>query len=992
MRRLKYIIIAAIIALPLAITPIFAGNAAAISSSQWSAGRIIDDSLFYNGSSMSISQIQSFLNAKVPSCDSQGEKMHSSGQTRAQYAASRGVSTPFKCLKNYSQNLSSPISGDGLCNGLSSGSKSAARIIYEVGKSCGVSQKVLLILLQKEQSLITDDWPWPVQYRIATGYACPDTAPCNSLYYGFINQVYKAAWQYKVYRAYPHNYNHIARTNNNVRFHPNASCGSSTVFIQNQATAGLYNYTPYQPNSAKLNGNPNGCSSHGNYNFWNLHWNWFGSPIGPDNLAVFKGHSGKATLKPGQSVTAYITYENLGRTTWYDDYAINNDLAPSGAKPTRLATASPVNRHSAFSETWMSKGRATGNFHTVYAAGGDAYSTNPHKVSPGESVKFQFTFSVPDDYKPGTYKEYFTPLIEGGGVINSSRVSLDITVLRTYSVAFKGQSAYPTIKPGQTSKAHVIYQNTGNYPWYDNIAYSKGQTPSDVTPTRLGTYNPTNRASDFGTLWGAARNRATGVFAKVYHSDGVTVSGNQRIALPKQIVKFEFDFKVPDGYAPGTYREYFAPLIEGKTYIPTTTFLDVTVPTAATAKPSKNISTTVNPLTSKEITVSFKNSGNTTWSKASTTLRLTNSPTSLQADNWINSQTPARLNEDSVAPGGTGTFTFTVKTPYDAGSHNLKFSPSISGTTIALQDQTTTIKVAEPKYQASFNNQSRYPEMRQTQSREVFFRFKNTGNTPWYGTNAARPSGVPAVVLASTTPINRPSNFGSDFDTPNRPRTNFSAVYASNGTSLTSNQNVVFPGEIGEFRFTLSAKQDQSTGKHREWFQPIVEGGSPWSMDARAFLDVYVLQGKLTAGFVSQSNYPTIAAGNSANVNILFRNTGNVAWYDDTAINSFAPVDSKPTRLATTSPINRSSIFGSGWSISPGRPAGNFNAVFESDGTTLAANQHAVLPGQIARFNFALSVPPSQASGTYREWFQPIVEGGSPWSMDARAFLNILVP
>ena len=67
---------------------------------------------------------------------------------------------------------------------------------------------------------------------------------------------------------------------NNVRYNPNASCGSSPVYIANQATAGLYNYTPYQPNAAALAagaGSGDYCSAYGNRNFWIYFTNWFGS-------------------------------------------------------------------------------------------------------------------------------------------------------------------------------------------------------------------------------------------------------------------------------------------------------------------------------------------------------------------------------------------------------------------------------------------------------------------------------------------------------------------------------------------------------------------------------------------------------------------------------------------------------------------------------------------------------------------------------------------
>jgi len=304
-------------------------KAAALSGGEFQAGRIIDDAKFFNTSTMSAADIQNFLIAKVPNCDIWGLQMHSSGQTRAQYSASKGVSTPFICLKDFRSSTPAKAAEPGLCNGLTaSGDDGAAGIIYRVAQSCGINPQVLLVLLQKEQSLVTDDWPWPIQYRSATGYGCPDTAPCDSEYYGFFNQVYMAARQFKRYALYPNNYNFRAGADNYILYNPNAACGGSNVFIENQATANLYNYTPYQPNAAalaNLYGSGDNCSAYGNKNFWRLFNDWFGPPMAtcdyprgsvpaPANLFGNGGMStipGKWTATTGQGF-AYITPNTYG--------------------------------------------------------------------------------------------------------------------------------------------------------------------------------------------------------------------------------------------------------------------------------------------------------------------------------------------------------------------------------------------------------------------------------------------------------------------------------------------------------------------------------------------------------------------------------------------------------------------------------------------------------------------------------------------------------
>ena len=248
-------------------------TAQAVSPSDWRPGRIIDDAVFYNKNSMSTAQIQDFLNAKVPNCNRWRSTTNTANQP------------PYTCLKEYQENTTTKENNIGRFNSNGTpyqvpGGKSAAQIIWEVGQQYGINPQVLIVMLQKEQSLITDDWPWRVQYQKAMGYACPDTAPCDTQYYGFYNQVSSAAWQMKRYIAYPNSYNFKAGVTRNILWSPNTSCGSSPVYIENAATAALYNYTPYQPNGAALNnmyGTGDGCSAYGNRNFWRYFNDWFGS-------------------------------------------------------------------------------------------------------------------------------------------------------------------------------------------------------------------------------------------------------------------------------------------------------------------------------------------------------------------------------------------------------------------------------------------------------------------------------------------------------------------------------------------------------------------------------------------------------------------------------------------------------------------------------------------------------------------------------------------
>lgn len=216
---------------------------------------------------MTTSQIQTFLNGKVPSCDTNGTKPASefgrSDLTHAQYAKTQGwPAPPYTCLKNYSQ-----------------GGKTSAQIIYNAAQQYSINPQVLIVLLQKEQGLIEDTWPLSSQYRSATGYGCPDNAPCDSDYYGLTNQV---NWAAKMFRAIlndsPTWSTPYELGNNYIQYNPDKSCGGGTVNIQNRATQALYNYTPYQPNSGALSAGwgTAHCGSYGNRNFYLYFTSWFG--------------------------------------------------------------------------------------------------------------------------------------------------------------------------------------------------------------------------------------------------------------------------------------------------------------------------------------------------------------------------------------------------------------------------------------------------------------------------------------------------------------------------------------------------------------------------------------------------------------------------------------------------------------------------------------------------------------------------------------------
>ncbi|MBI2798431.1 hypothetical protein HYX70_04025 [Candidatus Saccharibacteria bacterium] len=339
-------------------------------------------------------------------------------------------------------------------------------------------------------------------------------------------------------------------------------------------------------------------------------------------------------------------------------------------------------------------------------------------------------------------------------------------------------------------------------------------------------------------------------------------------------------------------------------------------------------------------------------------------------------------------------FTFTASPTQGSGTFAENFNPVAEGSPYVFNDVGAFLNVSVREgYKLSFAGQSGYPTMLPGQSQTEFIKYKNEGAASWYDDTAlgSAPAGTKPVHLSTANPINRSSQFGYAWAGGNRdrPALNFTAVYEADGVTLADNQHVVQTGQVAKFNITFTTPLGTTPGVYGERFLPVLEGAGPFN-DIGTFLNVTVQTPTYSQSFAGQSIYPTIKRGNSFTGFVNYKNTGNMPWYDDASVGS-GPAGSKPVHLATASPINRSSIFGNTWAGgNRDRPATTFAAVYEADGSTLAADQHVVQPGQIAKFNIPFTTSGSTPLGTFREKFQAIVEGGATMN-DIGAFLDVTV-
>lgn len=183
--------------------------------------------------------------------------------------------------------------------------RTAAELIYDASLQHGMNSQVLLVTLQKEQSLITGTFTEASLQRgldRALGFGCPDVGGCGDIFLGFYRQIFGtfdadgSRWLGAV-ASLMRSFNtevggvrvgrgpgvdaqgrtfgtptvRVSRKGDTIML-DNTMGGyagisqQQTVTIGNFATAALYRYTPHVFN--------------GNYNFWKFYTAWFKYPNG----------------------------------------------------------------------------------------------------------------------------------------------------------------------------------------------------------------------------------------------------------------------------------------------------------------------------------------------------------------------------------------------------------------------------------------------------------------------------------------------------------------------------------------------------------------------------------------------------------------------------------------------------------------------------------------------------------------------------------------
>lgn len=271
---------------------------------------------------------------------------------------------------------------------------------------------------------------------------------------------------------------------------------------------------------------------------------------------TYAGQTNAPARLPGGTSIVTLDLKNTGLNSWQN----------SGAHPMRIGTDRGRDRASAFvSEDWVNRSRVTFQQKVVQNQDGSTSLVSTDTIQPGETARFSFTVTAPS--KPGAYREYFQPVIDGVTWFpRDIGIYFPMTVTApTYTYQWLEQN-YPTdLHPGNAVPVNIVVRNTGNMDWHR----------SGPHPIRLGTYQPQDRASAFATDSWVSSNRAATFAGRttldqsghVPHApDGTPVTDTSAdIIHPGEVAVFTFTMSAPAQTVEA--KEYFNLVAEGYTWL-----------------------------------------------------------------------------------------------------------------------------------------------------------------------------------------------------------------------------------------------------------------------------------------------------------------------------------------------------------------------------------------------------------------------------------------
>lgn len=194
--------------------------------------------------------------------------------------------------------------------------------------------------------------------------------------------------------------------------------------------------------------------------------------------------SSDLNLSSGESGNLWVELKNIGSSPWIGLGNYKNQF--------RLGTTMPKDRLSLLADTnWISGNRAA--------------TLDKAVIYPGEIGRISFNVKAS---LPGTYKEYFSPVVEYVSWLNlpiSWKVTVGGVGLSGYQAELISSSGNLELRRGETTTLTVVFKNTGVNNW--SIA--------NIGAVRLGTTQTNDRQSKFYSSNWPSYNRAMGTLFEI---------------------------------------------------------------------------------------------------------------------------------------------------------------------------------------------------------------------------------------------------------------------------------------------------------------------------------------------------------------------------------------------------------------------------------------------------------------------------------------------
>jgi len=177
-----------------------------------------------------------------------------------------------------------------------------------------------------------------------------------------------------------------------------------------------------------------------------------------------------STMAPGSTTNVWIEVKNTGTVTWKGTGIENVARLGAGSKYGNANQQRDYTSEFA-NDDWLSPNRPVAVMHP--------------EVRPGWHTRFQFNIKAPST--PGTYKAYFTPVIEGVEWMKDIGIYWEITVSGSSQQNQQQSGANITLSSLTLSPNGAISVKSGNV--YDFVLIANYSDGSTQTVTALATWD-----------------------------------------------------------------------------------------------------------------------------------------------------------------------------------------------------------------------------------------------------------------------------------------------------------------------------------------------------------------------------------------------------------------------------------------------------------------------------------------------------------------------